>query len=52
MRNLFSTRVKIILAAAVLLSIALSIFSGITNTTVVDLAVGGVLAPFRAAATT
>ena len=51
MRNLFSTRVKIILVVAVLLTVSLSILSGITNTTVVDLAVGGVLAPFRAAAT-
>ena len=51
MRNLFSTRVKIILVAAFLLSVALSIFGGITNTTVADVAVGGLLAPFRAAAT-
>ena len=52
MRNLFSTRVKIILVVAVLLAIGLSILSGITNTTVVDLAVQGLLAPFRGAATT
>ena len=51
MRNLFSTRVKVILVVAVLLTIGLSILSGITNTTVADLAVGGLLAPFRAAAT-
>ena len=51
MRNLFSTRVKVILVIAALLTVGLSILSGITNTTVVDLAVGGVLAPFRAAAT-
>ena len=51
MRNLFSTRVKIILVAAVLLTIALSILSGVTNKTVVDIAVQGVLAPFRAAGT-
>ena len=51
MRNLFSTRVKIILVVAVLLSAALAILSGITNTTVMDLAVKGVLAPFRAAGT-
>ena len=51
MRNLFSTRVKVILVVAALLTVGLSILSGITNTTVVDLAVGGVLAPFRAAAT-
>ena len=51
MRNLFSTRVKVILVLAALLTVGLSILSGITNTTVVDLAVGGLLAPFRAAAT-
>ena len=51
MRNLFSTRVKIILVLAALLTIGLSILSGVTNTTVADLAVQGVLAPFRAAAT-
>ena len=51
MRNLFSTRVKIILVVAVLLTAALAILSGVTNTTVMDLAVQGVLAPFRAAGT-
>ena len=51
MRNLFSTRVKIILVAAGLLTVALAILSGITNTTVPDLIVQGMLAPFRAAGT-
>ena len=51
MRNLFSTRVKIILVVAALLSVSLAILSSITNTTVVDLVVQGVLAPFRATAT-
>ena len=51
MRNLFSTKVKVILVVAALLTVGLSILSGITNTSVVDLAVKGVLAPFRAAAT-
>ena len=51
MRNLFSTRVRVILVVAALLTVGLSILSGITNTTVADLAVGGLLAPFRAAAT-
>ena len=51
MRNLFSTRVKIILVVAALLTAGLAILSGVTNTTVVDLAVKGVLAPFRAAGT-
>ena len=51
MRNLFTTRVKIILVIAALLTVGLAILSGVTNTTVLDLAVKGVLAPFRAAGT-
>ena len=51
MRNLFSTRVKIVLVAALLLAAGLAILSGITNTTPVHLVVQGVLAPFRGAAT-
>ena len=51
MRNLFSTRVKIILVVAALLTVALSILSGVTNKTVVDLVIQGSLAPFRAAGT-
>ncbi len=51
MRNLFSTRVKIILVIAALLTAALAILSGITNTTIPSLVVQGVLTPFRAAAT-
>jgi len=45
MRNLFSTRVKIILVIAALLTAGLAILSGVTNTTVVDLAVKGLMAP-------
>jgi rod shape-determining protein MreC len=52
MRNLFSTRIKVILVIAALLTIGLSILSGVTNTTMADLAVQGVLAPIRGAATT
>ena len=51
MRNLFSTRVKIILVIAALLTAALAILSGITNTTIPDLLVQGFMAPFRAAGT-
>ena len=51
MRNLFSTRVKIVLVLAALLAAGLSILSGITNTTPVHLLVQGVLAPFKGAAT-
>ena len=51
MRNLFSTRVKVVAVAAILLAVALSILSGVTNKTPVDLVVQGILAPFRMAAT-
>lgn len=51
MRNLFSTRVKIILVLAALLAAALAILSSITNSTVVEVVVQGALTPFRAAAT-
>ena len=51
MRNLFSTRVKVVLVAALLLAAGLAILSGITNTTPVHMVVQGVLAPFRGAAT-
>ena len=51
MRHLFSTRIKVILVVAALLTAALAVLSGITNTTVVDLVVQGVMAPFRAAGT-
>ena len=39
MRNLFSTRVKIILVVAGLLTAGLAIFSGITNTSMADVLV-------------
>ena len=51
MRNLFTTRVKIILVVAALLTVGLAILSGVTNTTVGHVLVQGVLAPFRAAGT-
>ena len=49
MRNLFSTKMKIILVLAVLLTAALAIISGLTSQTIPGLLVQGVLAPFRAA---
>ena len=52
MRNLFSTRIKVILIVAGLLSAGLAVFSSITNVTILDLVVQGVLAPFKATATT
>lgn len=51
MRNLFSTKVKIILVIAVLLTAGLAILSGITSATIPDLIVQGIMAPFRRAAT-
>ncbi|MGM9549147.1 MAG: rod shape-determining protein MreC [Faecousia sp.] len=51
MRNLFNTKVKIILVVAGLLTAALAIIGGITNQTLPGMIVQGVLAPFRAAGT-
>ena len=51
MRNLFTGKIAIILALAIVLAVVLSIASGVTNTNPVELAVQGALAPFRAAAT-
>ena len=51
MRNLLTTRIKVILVIAALLTVGLAILSGITNETVPDLLVKGALAPVRYAAT-
>ena len=51
MRNLFTGKIAIILVVALILAIVLSIFGGISNRNPLDLAVQGVLTPFRAAAT-
>ena len=51
MRNLFTGKIAIILVVALVLAIVLSIFGGITNRNPLDLAVQGVLTPFRSAAT-
>ena len=51
MRNLFSTRVKIVLLAAVLVAAALAIISGVSSSTPLDTVVQGILAPFRSAGT-
>jgi len=51
MRNLFSNKVIAIMVVALLLAVSLSILSGITNKTPVDIVVQGAMAPFRAAAT-
>ena len=51
MRRLFNTKLKIILVAAALLTAALAILSGVTNTTIVDTIVRGALTPFKYAGT-
>ena len=51
MRNLFTSKIAIILVVAIILAVVLSIFGGISNQNPLDLAVQGALAPFRAAAT-
>ena len=51
MRNLFSTRVIVILVIACLLTAGLAVLSGVTNTSIPDLVVQGLLTPFRAAGT-
>ena len=49
MRHLFSTKLRIILVLAVLLTAGLAVLAGVTNQTVPGLIVQGFLAPFRAA---
>ena len=51
MRNLFTTKVKIILVIAALLTAGLAIYSGVSNQSLPGVIVQGVLAPFRAAGT-
>ena len=51
MRNLFSSKIVIILIIAVILALLLTISGSIMNRNPRDLAVQGVLTPFRAAAT-
>lgn len=51
MRHLFSTRLKIILVVAAILTAAIAIVASLTTQSLPDLLVKGVLAPFRAAGT-
>ena len=50
MKHLFSTRVKVLLIAAVLVSAGLAILSGATNRSIPSIIVQGILTPFRAGA--
>ena len=49
MRNLFSTRIKVILVVAVLLAAALTVLSNVTGQTIPDMVMQAAMAPFRAA---
>lgn len=51
MRQLFSTKLRIILILAVLLTAALAVMAGLTNRSIPELVFQGILAPFRAAGT-
>ena len=51
MKQLFSTRLRIILVLVVLITAALSVVAGLTNQSVPDLVIQGLLTPFRSAAT-
>ena len=50
MRHLFSTRLRVILIIAMVLSIGLTIVSGAVNQSVPSLLVQGLLAPLKAGA--
>ena len=52
MKQLFNTKLRVILVLAVLVTAALSVMAGLTNQSVPDLVVQGVLAPFRGIVTT
>ena len=51
MKQLFNTKLRIILVVAVLVTAGLSVLSGLTNQSIPDLLVQGALTPFRAVAT-
>ena len=51
MKQLFNTKLRIILVIAVLVTAGLSVLSGLTNQSIPDLLVQGALTPFRAVAT-
>ena len=51
MKQLFNTKLRIILVLAVLLTAGLSVLSGLTNQSLPDMLIQGALTPFRSAAT-
>ena len=52
MRQLFSTKLRIILVLAVLITAGLAVAAGVTNQTLPEMVVQTVLAPFKAALNT
>ena len=51
MKQLFNTKLRIILVLAVLVTAGLSVLSGLTNQSLPDMLIQGALTPFRSAAT-
>ena len=51
MKQLFNTKLRIILVLAVLITAGLSVLSGLTNQSLPDMLIQGALTPFRSAAT-
>lgn len=51
MRHLFNTKLKVIVIIAVLLTAVLAVMAGLTNKSLPELLVQGILTPFRAAGT-
>ena len=49
MRHLFSTKVRIILVLAVLLAAALAVVAGVSEQSLPEVVVQGILTPFKAA---
>ena len=47
MRHLFSTRLRVVVIVAILLSAGLAVLSNATGHTLPDMLVEGILAPFR-----
>lgn len=52
MKNLFSTKLKIILVLTALITAGLSVMAGLTNQSLPDLIIQGAMTPFRMAGTT
>ena len=51
MKQLFNTKLRIILVIAVLVTAGLSVLAGLTNQSLPDMVIQGLITPFRSAAT-